>query len=156
MPTDAILHPDDLPDEQLAKLRESLEELGFEGPVVSEGELHVGEEGKISLPGAVVSLLTRALDELSEGHSVSLMASHDTLTTSEAAQILDVSRPHLVDLLDDGEIPFFRVGSHRRIRHKDLLAYQRKREAKAEKAYQDLVRQAQELEMGYDETADEK
>jgi excisionase family DNA binding protein len=72
------------------------------------------------------------------------------LTTSEAADILMVSRPYVVKLLEQGEIDFHRVGTHRRIRASDLYNYKNRNDTKQRKAMDDLVASAQELDMGYD------
>lgn len=73
-----------------------------------------------------------------------------SLTTSEAADILMVSRPYLVKLLEQGEIAFDKVGTHRRIRPSDLNDYMKKNDKKRRQAMDELSRSAQELDMGYD------
>jgi excisionase family DNA binding protein len=70
------------------------------------------------------------------------------LTTSEAAALLDGSRPHLLALLEEGTIPFRKVGTHRRGQHEDVLEYARRQRKEAEAAMQNLADQAQELEFG--------
>lgn len=73
----------------------------------------------------------------------------DELTTSEAAELLNVSRPHLVKLLKQGEIPHHKVGSHHRVYRNDVLSYKKEQRERAEDALQALTDQAQELGMGY-------
>lgn len=73
----------------------------------------------------------------------------DELTTTEAAELLNVSRPHLVKLLKQGDIPHHKVGSHHRVYRKDVLSYKTKQRERAEDALQALTDQAQELGMGY-------
>ena len=73
----------------------------------------------------------------------------DELTTTEAAELLNVSRPHLVKLLKQGDIPHHKVGSHHRVYRKDVLSYKIKQRERAEDALQALTDQAQELGMGY-------
>ena len=87
----------------------------------------------IVLPAGVLELLNEILDVMAAGHGVAVMPQYAELTTRQAAEILNVSRPHLVKLLDSGEIPFHMVGSHRRISREDVEQYsvelRRRREA---------------------------
>lgn len=88
-----------------------------------------GKRTELALPTEALALVARMLQQLSEGRTVTLVPTGGELTTRQAAAILGVSRPYLVALLDAGEIPFHRVGTHRRVRYDDLSAYQeRKRE----------------------------
>lgn len=88
-----------------------------------------GKRTELSVPTEALALVARMLQQLSEGRTVTLVPTGGELTTRQAAAILGVSRPYLVALLDAGEIPFHRIGTHRRIRYDDLSAYQeRKRE----------------------------
>ena len=64
--------------------------------------------------------------------------------------MLNVSRPHLVKLLEDGVLPFHRTGKHRRVRFADLMRYKDARDRAAEQAMGELARQSQELKMGYE------
>ena len=78
-----------------------------------------GESNVIQLPAIDFSLLAEALHEISNGSS----AQQPELTTQEAADALNVSRPFLIKLLESGQIPFHRVGAHRRIKHKDIIEF---------------------------------
>jgi excisionase family DNA binding protein len=110
----------------------------------------VTEDGeKILLPDSAKRLLAHLLTEMGRGNAVRLVALHAELTTQEAADILNVSRPHLIKLLDEEKIPFHRVGSHRRIRFNDLAEYRRRFEEHRQQAMNELAAQAQELGMGY-------
>ena len=109
------------------------------------GEKEVG----LSLPRRFASLMIEVLTEVAQGRAVSIDTEEEELTTSEAAELLNVSRPHLVKLLEEGEIPFHKVGTHRRVYREDVLEYKARRREEAEEAMQNLTDQAQELGLGY-------
>jgi excisionase family DNA binding protein len=109
-----------------------------------------GKAGEaITLPAAAVRLLVRMLSEMALGHAVSLVPVRAELTTQQAAEAMGVSRPFLVKLLDEGRIPFRKVGTHRRVLLSDLMAYRRKNDRQRLSAINELAAQAQELKMGY-------
>jgi excisionase family DNA binding protein len=111
---------------------------------------HIKLDGAdLVLPRQSLVLLRDLLTEMAQGNAVTILPTHAEVTTQEAANILNVSRPHLVKLLEDGAIRFSRVGTHRRIRLQDLLAYKRQQEEATEAALQELADQAQDLDMGY-------
>jgi len=105
---------------------------------------------QIELPTTALRLLADVLTEMADGNAVQIVPVHAELTTQEAADLLNVSRPHLVKLLEDGEIPFHRTGKHRRVRLADLMQYKEARMRVSEAAMAELARQAQELGMGYE------
>lgn len=101
------------------------------------------------LPRQALVLLRDLLTEMAQGNAVTILPTHAEVTTQEAANMLNISRPHLVKLLEDGALPFSRVGTHRRIRLQDLLVYKRQQEEASEAALQELADEAQDLDMGY-------
>lgn len=108
-----------------------------------------GEHEPVKIPTAAYRLLIDILSEMAQGNAVSLIPVHTEMTTQEAADILNVSRPFLVKLLDEGRIPFHKVGTHRRVRYRDLLDYKTKIDNERNQALDELAAQAQELNMGY-------
>lgn len=104
----------------------------------------------VELPTSALRLLMDILAELANGNAVKIVPVHAELTTQEAADLLNVSRPHLVKLLEDGALPFHKTGRHRRVRFSDLMQFKAARTRASEQAMQDLAQQAQELQMGYE------
>ncbi len=80
---------------------------------------------QVELPGEVFSVLRQVVEAMQRGLSVTISPVAQTLTTQQAAELLGVSRPTLIKFLDDGKIPFERVGSHRRITLSELLEFRR-------------------------------
>jgi excisionase family DNA binding protein len=116
------------PDEQTIKVR-----------------AEIGGEEALVLPRQAVSMLAYILSQAAAGRGVSVMPSHAELTTQQAADLLNVSRPYLIGLLEAGTIPFKLVGRHRRVRWDDLMAYKRETEAQSRAAADEVAELGQEL-----------
>ena len=100
---------------------------------------------EIAVPAAAVEALGHVLQTIGQGHAVRVLADDEELTTIEAAALLHVSRPHLVSMLDAGELPFRRVGTHRRIRLADVLALKRRDDVARRAALDELTGLSDEL-----------
>ena len=103
----------------------------------------------IVVPTSVVRMLAQLLAEMSQGHTVSLIPIESELSTQQAADLLNVSRPYVVKLLDEGKIPSRTVGKYRRVRLDDLLEFKRKDIESREKIMEELTALDQELGLGY-------
>ena len=103
----------------------------------------------LAVPRGAIKLLSHILAEMAQGNAVTLIPIHAELTTQEAADILNVSRPYVVRLLEEGHIPHRKLGTHRRILFRDLMAYKERSRVESAQALQALAAQAQELDMGY-------
>ena len=108
-----------------------------------------GEGETVSVPTSALRLFLHLLTEMSQGHSVTLVPTHAELTTQQAADLLNVSRPFLIERLEQGEISFRKVRTHRRIRLADLMAYKHAIDQQRATALDELAAQAQELGLGY-------
>lgn len=128
--------------EKLAARLDRSPELHFEVKSGSTSE-------ELRLPPAVLRLLVRILTEFGRGNGMTLIPMRAELTTQQAADLLNVSRPYLVKLLDAGVIPSRKVGTHRRLQMEDLLAYKRESLAKRHASLDELQTLSQELDMGY-------
>ncbi len=105
---------------------------------------------QVELPTSALRLLVDVLSELAEGNAVKVVPIHAELTTQEAADMLNVSRPHLVKLLESGALAFHKTGKHRRIRFADLMAFKTEQDHASAQAMEALAKQAQELQLGYE------
>lgn len=100
---------------------------------------------RLVLPRSAVELMARILAHMAAGQSVSVVPLHAELTTHQAADMLNVSRPFLVGLLDADEIEYRMVGTHRRITASSLIHYQRQDDARRRGAAEELTALSQEL-----------
>jgi excisionase family DNA binding protein len=108
-----------------------------------------GKSRQVEIPVSALRLMVNILTELGEGNSVKLVPIHAELTTQEAADLLNVSRPTLIKLLDDGEIYCHRTGNRRKVRFTDLRQYQEKLEQQRLQTLGELSQLDQELDLGY-------
>ena len=108
------------------------------------------EAHSVELPTSALRLLVDILAELAAGNAVKVVPVHAELTTQEAADLLNVSRPHLIKLLESGELSYHKTGKHRRVRFVDLMDYKNRRDAASEQAMTLLAEQAQALRTGYE------
>jgi excisionase family DNA binding protein len=107
------------------------------------------EDKQIIIPFSAIRMLLDILTQMAEGNAITLIPIHAELTTQEAANLLNISRPYLIKLLDNHKIPFHKVGTHRRIHFIDLLKFKEKIQKESQQALDELVEQAQELDLGY-------
>lgn len=128
---------------QLSRLLSKHKEILLQLPDAKAGE------DVIKLPEPALRLLLDILSEMAEGNAVTIIPIHAELTTQQAADFLNVSRPFLVGLLDSGEIPCKRVGTHRRVCFDDLRAYKNRIDQKRLETLAELSKEAQELNLGY-------
>ena len=108
-----------------------------------------GQEETIELPAGAVKLLVEILEDMASGRAVTIVPQNAELTTQQAADFLNVSRPFLIQLLEEKKIPFRMVGTHRRARLEDVLRYKEGIDAERRKVLDELAAEAQDLGMGY-------
>lgn len=136
---------DRLPDEVEIKNAEQLRTIVAsqikEGkPTTLSLALEGGKVQNVTLAPALAASLLEVLRLVSSGRGFRMIPVGSELTTQQAADLLNVSRPFLVKLLEEGEIPFTKTGRHRRVRAQDLFAYKEKRDATRSDALSDLAR----------------
>jgi excisionase family DNA binding protein len=133
----------------LVKYEETAKKIAREASDVVSIKLQEGGRF-ITIPKKAVELLFRILSGMAEGKAISLMPADAEVSTQQAADLLNVSRPHVVKLLESGHIPFRKVGSHRRILLEDLMKYDQEAKEQRDKSLAFLAQQAQELNLGYE------
>jgi excisionase family DNA binding protein len=110
---------------------------------------NAGKEQTIELPAGAVKLLLAILEDMASGRAVTIVPQNAELTTQQAADFLNGSRPFVVQLLEQKKLPFRLVGRHRRVRFDDVLRFKENIDAERRKALDQLAAEAQELKMGY-------
>jgi len=115
-----------------------------------EAKIRVVDGGQdIMVPVTAMRMLVDILAHMAEGEVMTLIPQHAELTTQQAADYLNVSRPFFVKLLEEGKLAFHKVGSHRRVYFRDLIDYKEQSMDKRHEALDELAKQAQELKLGY-------
>ncbi|MCC5942733.1 MAG: helix-turn-helix domain-containing protein [Balneolaceae bacterium] len=115
------------------------------------------EGNRTELPEPLFKMLIHIAEQMKQGRAIVMMPEDETFTTQAAANFLGVSRQHLVDLLESGEIPFHKVGSHRRVYFRDLKEYADNRDSERRKTLNKLfdeIAKAEKYESDY--TGDER
>lgn len=136
-------HPPVLPSEAEATLaKESSRVLASRKQPAKPLRLRLVDDpakGTVNIPAPAVRMLIHVLEEMARGNAVKLIPVHAELTTQEAADLLQISRPSLIRLLDEGKIAFRRVGTHRRVRLEALMAHKRRADADRRAALAELA-----------------
>lgn len=104
----------------------------------------IDNDGEIEVPVQALRMLVDILNNMAAGNAVSLVPIHAELTTQQTADFLNVSRPHVVELLERGELPHHKVGTHRRVYFRDLMAYKNAQLVQSKARLTELAREAQE------------
>lgn len=143
IPTDKEIQQAEASSKKLAAYIQTTQEPAFQ--LLKKGK----RQETILIPTSALRLLVVILSQMAKGNAVTLIPVHAELTTQEAADLLNVSRPFLVNLLEEGKIPFKRVGSRRRVLAKDVLRYKEEVDKKRLEILEELANEAQKHNMGY-------
>jgi excisionase family DNA binding protein len=151
-PREAVLPTEE--DRNLAK--ESIKKLSrFGGQMAQPKNVSVricpdDEEGDfVPIPHSAFRILSDILTEMARGNAVTLIPIHAELSTQKAADILNVSRPFLIRLLEQKLIKFRKVGSHRRIMYRDLMDYKHKADSDRREALKQITDESEQLGLEY-------
>ena len=148
MSTQVSEKPTILPSKEDSELAQTASrELARKQP--SELRIRLDDGQELALPKAATRLITHLLTEMAQGNAVTIIPVHANLTTQEAADYLNVSRPFLIGLLESGKIEHHKIGTHRRVRFLDLVKYKEATEKRRREIMDDLAAQSQAEEMGY-------
>ncbi len=104
-----------------------------------------GDDDALVIPRATAIMFAQILELLAQGRGVQIIPKEAELTTQQAADMLNVSRPYLIGLLEDGKIPYRRVGRHRRVTFEALMDYKRHDDQERRAAADDLAELSEEL-----------
>ena len=138
------------PEEQdaLVELERHLEAMFSKGERTAKLTSPHGEE--VELPASAFHALQLVADGMAKGLTMLLLPQGKELTTQQAADILHVSRPHVIKLLEQGKMPYHQVGTHRRVKIEDVLAFREKRNKRRREQLDELTRLSEQLPVGYE------
>ena len=111
-------------------------------------QVQIGSE-RITMPKNVVQIMLEVMTQVANGQQVSVLPKDTDLTTAETADLLNVSRPYVVQLLNEGKLPFRMVGTHRRVLLEDAVQYKETQRKKSLEIMAELSKEAQDLGYGY-------
>lgn len=143
--------PVTLPEQEITLARASSETLsqfvnGGEAPLsLRLTNAATGTAIEADVPAVAIRLLADVLARLSEGQAVTLLPLHAELSTQQAADLLGVSRPYFVKILEQGKLPFRKVGEQRRVRYAHLLRYLEQEQKESRQAMNELVALSEEM-----------
>jgi excisionase family DNA binding protein len=139
--------------QKLARLLGGLEEKqhnSVSGTAPAKIEIRLdGETEVVALPTSALQFLNEILTQIAQGNGISIIPQQCELTTVRAAEVLNVSRPHLISLLEKGDIPYRKVGTHRRVLMKDIMHYKQELQEKRQGALRQLSELSEEI--GFDD-----
>lgn len=127
--------------ESYTALSAMLEQMESKNPEIEIAET----DEKIRIPLHALKLLVKILKATSQGQPISIIPIATEMTTQAAAELLGCSRPHLVKLLETGEIAFTKVGKHRRVKFEDLMNHKKKKKAEREALLLEIMKGDEEL-----------
>ncbi|MBN3896279.1 MAG: helix-turn-helix domain-containing protein [Nostoc sp. NOS(2021)] len=114
-------------------------------PENSQLKLAAANGEEMTIPDSVCCVLRQVVQAMASGKNVSIVTHNPELTTQQAADLLNVSRPYLIKLLEQGELPYIMVGTHRRVKFEDLRKYKQQRDTKRRQLLDELIAESQEL-----------
>jgi excisionase family DNA binding protein len=150
-PTDQIFHAEPSEIEDVDLLMERIDHVlsAHEKAQLACADPH----GQAEIPMSVLEALRAVVNAMAKGQTITLVPYGQVLTTQQAADLLHVSRPHLIKLLDRGEIPHFRTderaGAHRRVHLEDVLRYRERRNERRRAKLAELTQRSAEYEGAY-------
>ncbi|MBI4542959.1 MAG: excisionase family DNA-binding protein [Gemmatimonadetes bacterium] len=140
--------------EEAQQAKAALRQLAPLAAARRSGNIRVRHEGaaaerSVTVPREAFELFLEILGQMADGNAVTIVPVHAELTTQQAADMLNVSRPYLVRLLEDRRLPFRRVGKHRRVLFADLVEFKKRDEERRRQVVQELAAEAQRHGLGY-------